>query len=82
MKAHPIGPDGVPDDHQDVGARGWFRLSAAAAEPQKTDQGQTTHAEILEIALDCETEMLGDVSPEQLEIFLDVMRRMLGNLEA
>ncbi|MBE1284921.1 MAG: MarR family transcriptional regulator [Rhodobacteraceae bacterium] len=66
--------------------RGLLAFEAVASDPRRrkwslTEQGQDLHAEILAIALECEAGMLEGIAPENLEVFLRVMRRMLTNLD-
>lgn len=62
-------------------------FEASASDPRKrrwklTAKGLEAHGEFLAIALACEADMISGVDPVELETFLKVMRRMLGNLEA
>lgn len=66
--------------------RGLAGYEASATDPRKrrwwlTNAGQEAHAELLAVALKCEAQMLAGVPPEELEIFLKTMRRMLRNLD-
>ena len=66
---------------------GLILYEAPASDPRKrrwrlSPEGLTTHDRILAIALDCEAEMVADVPPEELEVFLSVLRRMLATLDA
>lgn len=47
---------------------------------QLTAAGQDLHAKCMAIALACEAELIDDVAPENLEVFLRVMRKLLSNL--
>ncbi|WP_425052209.1 MarR family winged helix-turn-helix transcriptional regulator [Psychromarinibacter sp. S121] len=67
-------------------SRGLVAYEAAMNDPRKrswwlTDEGQRIHAEIMTIALAAEAQMLEDVPPEELEIFLKTLRHMLRNLD-
>jgi DNA-binding MarR family transcriptional regulator len=46
-----------------------------------TDAGQDMHAKCMAIALECEADLIKDVAPENLEVFLRVMRKLLANLD-
>ena len=48
---------------------------------QLTAAGQDLHAQCLSVALDCEADLISGVAPENLEVFLRVMRRLLTNLD-
>lgn len=68
-------------------ARGIATFSAADSDPRRrrwwlTELGQKVHAEILDIALDCEARMLTGIAPGDLDTYLRVMRSMLANLDA
>ena len=39
------------------------------------------HAKCMAIALECEADLIKDVAPENLEVFLRVMRKLLANLD-
>ncbi|WP_417210445.1 MarR family winged helix-turn-helix transcriptional regulator [Antarctobacter sp.] len=66
--------------------RGLVGFEALTSDPRKrrwwlTESGRAIHAEIMEIALRSEGEMLAGVPPEDLEVFLAVIRRMLTNID-
>lgn len=46
-----------------------------------TYKGQDVHRDLMQIALASEAEMLKNVAPDELEVFLKVMRQMLANLD-
>lgn len=43
--------------------------------------GQQTHADILQVALRCERELVGDIGSDDLATALRVLRQMLDNIE-
>ncbi|SPF80937.1 MarR family winged helix-turn-helix transcriptional regulator [Pseudoprimorskyibacter insulae] len=64
---------------------GYLRFEADEADARKkrwwlSEKGLTTHDTLLDIALECEAAMIGDIEPAEYETFLKVMRAMLGNL--
>lgn len=66
---------------------GYLEFEESATDARKrfwrlSEKGLRTHDAIIAIALDCEAEMLDGVAPEDLEVFLRVMRRMQRNLGA
>ena len=65
---------------------GYITYEASPTDDRKrrwwlSDKGQATHDQILAIALGCEGEMLDGVAPQDLEVFLRVMRQLAGNLD-
>ena len=46
-----------------------------------SEKGLKTHDDLLALALQCEEEMIAGIAPEDLEALLDIMRKMLTNLE-
>lgn len=46
-----------------------------------SEAGLKTHDELLSVALSCENELVAGVSPEDLDVFLRVMRQMLTNID-
>ena len=66
--------------------RGISAYAASNSDPRKrrwwlTEEGLKIHADLLSLALGCEAELLADVPPDDLEIFLKSMRQMLRNLD-
>ena len=66
--------------------RGLVDYEASATDPRKrrwrlTEAGHRTHADLLDVALRCEAQMLADIPPDELEMFLKTMRHMLRNLD-
>jgi DNA-binding MarR family transcriptional regulator len=66
--------------------RGLVGFEASAPDARKrrwwlTDAGQKAHADFLDVALNCEAQMLADVPFEDLEVFLKTMKHMLANLD-
>ncbi len=45
-----------------------------------TLEGSKLHSQILDIALGCEAELIDGIAPENLEVFIRVMRTMLANI--
>lgn len=67
-------------------SKGFLDFEASASDPRKrvwwlTEEGCAIHDEVLTIALGFEAEMVAGVSPEEMDVFLDVMSRFLSNLE-
>lgn len=46
-----------------------------------SDEGLKTHAALLAVALSCARELVSDVPQEDLNTFLNVMRKMLENID-
>lgn len=46
-----------------------------------SDEGLKTHNALLAVALSCESDLVSNVSPDDLEVFLKVMRQMLTNID-
>ncbi|TPE51682.1 MarR family winged helix-turn-helix transcriptional regulator [Amaricoccus solimangrovi] len=68
-------------------AKGHVHFEAQPSDPRKrrwwlSMSGRRAHDELLTIALDCEARLIRGVSPDDLEAFLRVTRRMLANMEA
>ena len=66
--------------------RGLATFEAAESDARKrlwhlTAAGQDLHAKCIAIALACEAELIEDVAPENLEVFIRVMRKLLSNLD-
>ena len=66
---------------------GYLQLEALPTDERKrrwwlSDKGQRVHAEIFAIALQCEGEILDGVEPQDLEVFLKVMRHLQKNFGA
>lgn len=67
--------------------RGLAAFEAAENDPRRrswrlTEEGLKIHDACLAIALECEAELIDGVAPENLEVFLRVMRRLLANLDS
>ena len=65
--------------------RGLVYNEATAKDPRRrkwslTQEGSDMHSQILSIALGCEAELIEGIAPENLEVFIRVMRRMLANI--
>ena len=66
--------------------RGLTAFTAGGTDPRRrawrlTETGLDIHDKCLAIALDCEAAMIDGVAPENLEVFLRVMRKLLHNLD-
>ncbi|MEC7763757.1 MAG: MarR family winged helix-turn-helix transcriptional regulator [Pseudomonadota bacterium] len=66
--------------------RGYVEYSANESDPRRrawrlTAAGLEVHDKCLEIALENEEALFKDVAPENLEVFLRVMRQILRNLD-
>ncbi|MGH1425809.1 MAG: MarR family winged helix-turn-helix transcriptional regulator [Pseudooceanicola sp.] len=66
--------------------RGFVAFEAAESDPRRrswrlTEEGLRVHNGCLAIALECEEQLIDGVAPENLEVFLRVMRRLLANLD-
>ncbi|QDC08146.1 winged helix-turn-helix transcriptional regulator [Oceanicola sp. D3] len=63
-----------------------LRYEQPSGDPRKrvwwlSDLGLKVHAQILDVALGCENELVGGIDPNDLDVFLRVMRQMLTNID-
>lgn len=66
--------------------KGLLSFEQPSNDPRKrlwrlSETGLKTHDELLSVALSCENELVSGVSPEDLDVFLRVMRQMLANID-
>lgn len=69
-----------------LSAMGCLRYEATPSDTRKrrwwlTEDGLRLHDQILAIALECESEMVSGLAPDELEICLGALRRMLANFD-
>lgn len=63
-----------------------LRYGQVSNDPRKrlwslSEDGLKTHKALLSVALTCEKELVSEVLPEDLDVFLRVMRQMLANID-
>lgn len=63
-----------------------LRYEQVSNDPRKrlwslSEKGLETHSALLSVALSCEAELVAGVPPEDLEVFLRVMRQILNNID-
>lgn len=66
--------------------KGLLSFEQPSNDPRKrlwrlSEEGLKTHDALLSVALSCENELVAGVAPEDLDVFLRVMRQMLANID-
>lgn len=66
--------------------QGYLEFEASEGDPRKkiwwlNEKGYRLHDDILALALERERQLIRDIDPDELEVFLEVMRRMRRNVD-
>jgi len=66
--------------------KGLLQFEQPSNDPRKriwslSEEGLNTHRALLRVALSCESDLVSGVPPQDLEVFLRVMRQLLNNID-
>lgn len=66
--------------------KGLLQYEQVSNDPRKrlwrlSEEGLKTHEALLAVALSCESELVSDIPQDELNVFLQVMRQMLTNID-